>query len=57
MVIKRGYDDKGHWTYDDDAIVYTRYLRAYCVRDDRLYRTVDVFYDPEGTTSRRDGEQ
>ena len=57
MVIKRGYDDKGHWTYDDDAVVYTRYLRAYCVRHDRLYKIADVGYDPATTTSRRDGEQ
>jgi hypothetical protein len=56
-MIKRGHDDKGHWTYDDDAVVYTRYLRAYTMLNDRLYRMVDVFLNEEGTTSHRDDEQ
>ena len=53
MPVKTGVDSHGKWTFDEDAVVYRRFLRAHEVRDGILYKIVDVWTNEDEKTSHR----
>ena len=54
--VKWGVDSVGFWSFDKQACIYERWVRAWTVHGDRLWQAIDVLED-EGSSHRDDEQQ